>query len=624
MCYPEIPVIRPGMKLPADYLSRSGYRLPTEAEFEYACRTGTATSRYYGQTDALLGNYAWYPETADTRSCPVGTLKPNDLGLFDTHGNVYEWCQERFRNYQLASRGMASRDIEDEVALSDNGRRVLRGGAYTLHAQLVREGELRERAEAAWHLGNLGSTAKPALPELIAVIQDDDETVSRAAAFRPISRIPRGGFRSFGHVSLKDAAIRAVAEIGDASVEAPLTSEWERRSTEEPTRTTAAWNRNSQAHQVARSYEAKWVADAIEQLIGMRPIRRRSDESEFTTWVIDNLSIAKIYRNVFSHQQTSLHGTLDMAVRLMPRAHELDRSSARVYIESSVKVPKPEELELQIKLIELLSDADGPRLVLEPMLRRWFHYYSRIGAKQWKPGEQDAVVRAYEESALRIVRGSEDWRTSLVPHLDHLAQERLWPASVVLTDLLSELSPDQQSATVVQLLRLMSVVSQRNFASCLGKLETWLQNDSHRATVHQLLQRDNGDPWEDLMVGLMRSGLADQAASEILESRFGADSINRGDLLNKLIASLDDRPSLAEVIVELIEHPALDSSADFRVGRDGKRTTITSLRAKVYLPVLMSLKPRHRPKFRPLLERLATSGKHGEQRSAQVILNKWK
>src|SRR5207245_1595842 len=86
-----------GMKLTADYLRRTGYRLPTEAEWEYACRAGAVTSRYYGQTEELLGKYAWFFGNSQELTWSVGSLKPNDLGLFDMHGNVYCWCQERYR-----------------------------------------------------------------------------------------------------------------------------------------------------------------------------------------------------------------------------------------------------------------------------------------------------------------------------------------------------------------------------------------------------------------------------------------------------------------------------------------------------------------------------------------------
>jgi formylglycine-generating enzyme required for sulfatase activity len=81
------------MKLAANYLKRSGYRLPTEAEMEFATRGGSVTSRYYGETEELLSNYAWYNKNGRDRSWPVGGKKPNDLGLFDVRGNVFTWCQ---------------------------------------------------------------------------------------------------------------------------------------------------------------------------------------------------------------------------------------------------------------------------------------------------------------------------------------------------------------------------------------------------------------------------------------------------------------------------------------------------------------------------------------------------
>jgi len=74
-------------------LSRLGYRLLTDREFELACRAGTTTSRYYGTSAVLLSHYAWYGPPVEVRSNPVGRLKPNDLGLFDMLGNVAELCQ---------------------------------------------------------------------------------------------------------------------------------------------------------------------------------------------------------------------------------------------------------------------------------------------------------------------------------------------------------------------------------------------------------------------------------------------------------------------------------------------------------------------------------------------------
>ena len=92
MCYPPILEIKPGVALPANYLSRTGYRMPTPAEWEYACRAGTATSRPFGDSEELLREYAWYVQNSNDRAWPVGQLKPNDLGLFDMLGNGFEHC----------------------------------------------------------------------------------------------------------------------------------------------------------------------------------------------------------------------------------------------------------------------------------------------------------------------------------------------------------------------------------------------------------------------------------------------------------------------------------------------------------------------------------------------------
>jgi formylglycine-generating enzyme required for sulfatase activity len=74
-------------------LTRAGYRLPTEVEWEYACRAGTTTARYFGHSVEYLRWYAWYMGNSDGSLRPGGLLLPNDLGLFDMYGNVQEWCQ---------------------------------------------------------------------------------------------------------------------------------------------------------------------------------------------------------------------------------------------------------------------------------------------------------------------------------------------------------------------------------------------------------------------------------------------------------------------------------------------------------------------------------------------------
>ncbi len=118
-----------------NYLSLTGYRLPTEAEWEYACRAGSVTSRYYGETEELLAKYAWYGKNAQDRTWPVGSLKPNDLGLFDMHGNVWMWCQDRGNFYPQAQ---GKEEIEDKEDLVFDDDRTLRGGSFSLPTSNVR------------------------------------------------------------------------------------------------------------------------------------------------------------------------------------------------------------------------------------------------------------------------------------------------------------------------------------------------------------------------------------------------------------------------------------------------------------------------------------------------------
>jgi formylglycine-generating enzyme required for sulfatase activity len=117
-----------GMTIPGDVLHRTGYRLPTEAEWEFACRSGAITSRYYGLSTDLLRKHAWYQDNSREHAWPGGSLLPNELGLFDMLGNVYEWIQDRW--------GPAKQTIDDATTTDHVDikiPRVLRGGAFNDH-----------------------------------------------------------------------------------------------------------------------------------------------------------------------------------------------------------------------------------------------------------------------------------------------------------------------------------------------------------------------------------------------------------------------------------------------------------------------------------------------------------
>jgi formylglycine-generating enzyme required for sulfatase activity len=125
-CYPQN--IGPDMKLPDDFLSRGGYRLPTDAEWEYTCRAGTMTSRFFGDDASMLGDYAWFSRNAEEHMWPVGTKMPNAWGFFDVYGNSLEWCQNAPLPIDSIKAGTPVRDDEFRAAATES--RILRGGAH--------------------------------------------------------------------------------------------------------------------------------------------------------------------------------------------------------------------------------------------------------------------------------------------------------------------------------------------------------------------------------------------------------------------------------------------------------------------------------------------------------------
>ena len=102
------------------------YRLPTEAEWEYACRAGSTAAYSFGSNPALLDRYAWYGEDFATGSIhPVGLKEPNAFGLYDMHGNVWEWVQDYYSgNYYSVS------PLVDPSGPMQGKERVVRGGSW--------------------------------------------------------------------------------------------------------------------------------------------------------------------------------------------------------------------------------------------------------------------------------------------------------------------------------------------------------------------------------------------------------------------------------------------------------------------------------------------------------------
>ncbi len=144
-----------------DSLEQNGYRLPTDAEVEYSNRAGTKTCRFYGETEELLGEYAWYQKNSREQkqgsvisldanfrqdsnevSQIVGTKKPNPYGLFDTQGNAFTWCHESLEAVAgNPEKGLfpSQEDLSPiEPTIIPSNKRVLRGGAYYFMAISLR------------------------------------------------------------------------------------------------------------------------------------------------------------------------------------------------------------------------------------------------------------------------------------------------------------------------------------------------------------------------------------------------------------------------------------------------------------------------------------------------------
>lgn len=106
-------------------LTGETFRLPTEAEWEYGCRAGSTTEYYYGDSDANLGDYAWYSENSREFADFVAQKMPNDYGLFDTHGNVWELCEDWHDDEYYSD----SPDT-DPLGPETGTHRVIRGGSW--------------------------------------------------------------------------------------------------------------------------------------------------------------------------------------------------------------------------------------------------------------------------------------------------------------------------------------------------------------------------------------------------------------------------------------------------------------------------------------------------------------
>jgi formylglycine-generating enzyme required for sulfatase activity len=134
-----------GMKVRVNYQGLAGYRLPREAEWEGACRAGTVTAWAHGSDEGMLASCSWCALNAKATMHQVGTLTPNGLGLFDVHGNAWQWCQDPSEE----------KDNKGNLDVKDDQGRVLRGGSFHDDAWVARSA-CRYRVGPASRVNDVG------------------------------------------------------------------------------------------------------------------------------------------------------------------------------------------------------------------------------------------------------------------------------------------------------------------------------------------------------------------------------------------------------------------------------------------------------------------------------------
>ena len=150
--YPAISMTQHGANKYCEWLSaKTGqfYRLPTEAEWEYACRAGTTTAYSFGDDASKIGDYAWSEKNSDFKYAKVGKKKPNPWGLYDMHGNVAEWCLDQYEDTYEKVKGLGAEDPWNKA--TKNYPHAVRGGSWNDDVVMLRSAA-RLKSDKSWKL----------------------------------------------------------------------------------------------------------------------------------------------------------------------------------------------------------------------------------------------------------------------------------------------------------------------------------------------------------------------------------------------------------------------------------------------------------------------------------------
>jgi formylglycine-generating enzyme required for sulfatase activity len=193
-------------KLNAKVGSGAGkFQLPSEAQWEYACRAGSTTRYCFGDDEEQLGDYAWYGENSDGKTHPVGEKKPNAWGLYDMYGNVWEWCQDRYGYYKESP-------VDDPSGSTGGWGRVGRGGGWNRPAGFCRSA-FRSYDEPGFRSDNLGFRVSlvPAPASAVPAVPKANDQSSKTSAAKPAVSTALDG------QSAKTSAAKPADEVSPAS-----------------------------------------------------------------------------------------------------------------------------------------------------------------------------------------------------------------------------------------------------------------------------------------------------------------------------------------------------------------------------------------------------------------------
>ncbi len=190
------------------------YRLPTEAEWEYACRAGTTTAYSFGDDPADLGEHAWYYDNADDETHLVGEKKPNAWGLYDMHGNASEWVLDSYAEDWYKRIKNENGPIEALAALSKSDKlfpRVLRGGSWYLDPPDCRTASRRQSDDDNWRSYDPNT---PKSPWWFASDESQDVGFRIVRPVEPVARKEREGYWEAGVESILKVTARRIDREG--------------------------------------------------------------------------------------------------------------------------------------------------------------------------------------------------------------------------------------------------------------------------------------------------------------------------------------------------------------------------------------------------------------------------